>query len=134
VDSLEIRHLKGHFFRVWLEVCHQLFEMKLKTDFFPRETSWELTFSRGHVVAEQGDWRTDGQQIKFEPVTVYEEQICLPDEDEEYFFTVYDDYGDGMCNQSWWNLWLNGDRVGRGGGDYGYSATITFMTSSVGGR
>jgi len=119
------------------EACPQLFEMQLKTDFFGRETSWELTDSRGHVVAQNGDWRNDGQQDRLESRTLYENRICLPDVDEEYDFTVYDYYGDGLCDPSrcwgWWKLWLNRDLVGEENGDFEYSAMNTF-TTSVGGR
>jgi M6 family metalloprotease-like protein len=117
------------------EACRQIFELQLRTDFFPRETSWELTDVGGHVVAQNGDWINDGaQQDRLEPMTTYDEWICLQDKDEEYHFTVYDYYGDGMCDaarcRGWWKLWLNGVMVVEGNGDFEFSTMSTFMTST----
>lgn len=60
--------------------------LRLRTDSWPEETTWELKDAAGNVLYAGGPYDQD--------VTVFEEQWCLAD--TCYTFTIYDSYGDGL--------------------------------------
>ena len=79
------------------------FEITILTDFFPTETSWNLSTSTGETIDEiaTGDLVEQG--------TTYSWEIELQSAGD-YVFTIFDSYGDGICC-SWgygeYNLYLN---------------------------
>ena len=82
--------------------------VSLLTDDYGDETSWEIEDSQGNVVAS-GDGYDDATQ--------YTIPNCLAD--GCYTFTIYDEYGDGICCE-WGNgayelLSPDGDVMGEGG-------------------
>ena len=70
-------------------VCHYV-TLKLTTDNFPGETSWQITDSNSKVVASAspGTYFSSGETIT--------EDICLTTTGV-HTFTIYDSYGDGIC-------------------------------------
>lgn len=56
-------------------------------DDYPEETSWDITNSAGTVLYQGGPYTDDSPDLN--------EAICLGT--DCYFFTIYDDYGDGIC-------------------------------------
>ena len=62
-------------------------EFNLVTDDYPQETSWEITDANGDPVIEGDNYSTSGEQDL--------ESVDLPE--GEYTFTIYDEYGDGIC-------------------------------------
>lgn len=78
------------------------------TDNYGDETTWEITNAQNQVVASGGG---------YDDATQYEIPACLPN--GCYTFTIYDEFGDGMCCQ--WGqggyelLSPDGDLMGSGG-------------------
>jgi len=66
-------------------------EIRLLTDDYPQETSWEVTDPEGMIVL-QGPEGNEG----YEQATEYIFEKCLPPACD-YTFTIYDSYGDGIC-------------------------------------
>lgn len=73
-------------------------EVTVETDFYPDETSFEISNEQGQVVYAQ----IDG----FNASTNNEFIICLPV--GCYTFTIYDSYGDGIDNGGGFSLSVNG--------------------------
>ena len=63
--------------------------VNITTDQYPSETTWEITNSNGQAVASGGPYST--QNSAQSPVTTTLNQ------NECYFFSIYDSYGDGIC-------------------------------------
>ena len=74
---------------------NSLFNVELKTDSYPDDTSWRLidvgTNQIIHSV-ERGDYQ--------ENYTIYNESWCIPSE-QCYEFTLYDSYGDGLFSPAY---------------------------------
>jgi hypothetical protein len=95
------------------------FEMKLRTDSFGDETSWDIvnTLNGETVRSFSGGY--------YKSNATYDEYDCL-DSDGCYTFTIYDDWSDGICCESgngWFNLSAN-DRFIYQGGDFKSSDTV----------
>lgn len=68
--------------------------VQISTDYYPGETSWELTNSAGEIVAShqyEGPTNGGGQDAN----AVHNHPLML-DPFDCYTFTLFDDYGDGM--------------------------------------
>jgi len=65
-------------------------EMRLTTDTYPQETSWEVKDSEGGTVFG-GVYPADHPDDE----TTYSTAMCL--DDGSYTFTIYDSWGDGIC-------------------------------------
>lgn len=62
--------------------------LNLVLDNYPDETTWEFRNSSGTVVFTGGPYTTNGETIN---------QTFDVVEDECYIFTIFDDFGDGIC-------------------------------------
>lgn len=60
--------------------------VRLLTDSYPEETSWEIRDLMGNVIAEGGPYELEEELI--------EAKFCLPD--ACYLFVLYDSWGDGL--------------------------------------
>lgn len=60
--------------------------VRLLTDSYPEETSWEIRDLMGNVIAEGGPYQ--------EQIALEEAKFCLPD--ACYLFILYDSWGDGL--------------------------------------
>ncbi|WP_421949016.1 T9SS type A sorting domain-containing protein [Phaeodactylibacter xiamenensis] len=60
--------------------------VRLLTDSYPEETSWEIRDLMGNIIAEGGPYQ--------EQITLEEAKFCLPD--ACYLFILYDSWGDGL--------------------------------------
>ena len=91
--------------------------IKLRTDDYGKETSWEIVNSSGAVVASGSGYGNNKD---------YEENYCLPA--DCYTFTIFDEFGDGMCceqGEGFYRLFFNGKRVKKGG-NFGSSESTEF--------
>ncbi len=102
-------------------------EIEIRTDEFPEETSWELTDSDGNVVADF----TNGNSLSLSTVYTWEYDV---DCDEDYTFTIFDSFGDGICcglfGNGYYIVRVNGVQVANGG-DFSSSESATFSTDCV---
>ena len=104
-----------------------VFDLALKTDDYPGETSWKITHSSGAVVASKqtGFYSVRNKQ--------YCEQIQLT-EGESYTFTIEDSYGDGICcsyGPGIYDIYDKGNLIHSGGAFGAAEATeFTFSVSS----
>jgi hypothetical protein len=83
----------------------------INTDDFGSETSWELTDPNGQVIgsAQMGDLASN---------TTYTTTTCVPCSDEEYTFTIFDSFDDGICcafGQGSYTVTVDGQEVASGG-------------------
>ncbi len=86
-------------------------EVNILTDDYGSETTWEITDASNNVVASGGGYADGGS-------TLYNELACLAD--GCYTFTIYDEYGDGICCGQYGDghyelLSPGGDEMGSGG-------------------
>jgi hypothetical protein len=99
---------------------------ELKTDQYPSETTWEVKDSDGTTVYSGGPYAA--------PNTIYTEVWSLPDADC-YTFTIYDEYGDGICcayGNGYYKL-KDGDMVVFAqGGEFGTEETKPFERMDMG--
>ena len=67
--------------------------VKILTDNWPEETSWEIKDAGNNIVASRNSFSSQG--------TLYEDSVCLAETETcsgtDYVFTVFDSYGDGLC-------------------------------------
>ena len=86
------------------------FEVNVVTDAFPQDSSWELVNdSTGKIVASRSEYSQKD--------TSYDDLVCI-DRKQEYKFTMYDGYGDGLCCKRGWggySAFLEGEELFRGG-------------------
>ncbi len=97
--------------------CVQEILLELTTDNYGEETTWVLTDAQDKVLYSDGPY-TSGQ--------IFSHPMMLPAGD--YVFTLYDDYGDGICCD--WgsgSYSLKNETIGdvyiEGGGVFGYQET-----------
>ena len=64
------------------------FELELKTDIFPEETSWKIQNENGHILYNE-------TYTGFEALEIFNHEYCLPV--GCYNFTIDDSFGDGIC-------------------------------------
>ncbi|WP_108867385.1 DUF1028 domain-containing protein [Aquimarina aquimarini] len=95
--------------------------LKLKTDNYPEETSWEIQDKNKKVVASGGPYNKELITIK----------KCLPFGD--YTFIIKDTYGDGICcryGRGNYRL-TSGERVLASGGSFRYSEKTAFSLQNL---
>ena len=96
------------------------FEITIITDYYPGETSWNLSTSAGQTIASIAEGSLTGG------TTFYSWEYELQPDD--YVFTIYDAWGDGICcgyGQGEYNLYLD-DELIASGGSFGQSETVEF--------
>ena len=88
------------------------FTVIIQPDSWPGEMSWTLTNGQGDLVLDVDV--TGGQDTLFEyclEAVVWED--CM-------VFTMNDSYGDGLYPNAFYQVWLDGDMLVEGSGNYGY--------------
>lgn len=79
--------------------------VKLRTDDFFEETSWEIKDSSSAVLLSRS--RYDA------PASTYYDRICL-DPSDCYSYTLYDTYGDGLIFGGFYEVFFNGETIAAG--------------------
>ena len=79
--------------------------VKVRTDDYFEETSWEIKDSSGTVVLSRSKYAA--------PASTYYDRICL-DQSDCYSYTIYDTYGDGIIFGGFYEVFFNGDTVAAG--------------------
>jgi len=94
------------------------FEVNIKTDAYPEDTSWQLIDDKTKAVA------ASQSNEKFESRRSHDFLTCI-DRERDFTFTLFDDYSDGICcSQGWgaYSVFVDGNELFHGG---------EFKTSSV---
>lgn len=68
------------------------FTIELNTDAYPSDNAWYITNADGLVASLSPEYKGANQR--------YRKDVCLPmdpDGPKDYEFTIFDEYGDGMC-------------------------------------
>ncbi|MEX2349449.1 MAG: T9SS type A sorting domain-containing protein [Flavobacteriaceae bacterium] len=106
-------------------VTSQVF-MTIVLDNYPEETTWEFVNSAGTTLYSGGPYPgQDGQTIQ--------ETFTLSS-DDCYTFTIFDDYGDGICcsvGNGNYSLETSGGTIIIDGGDFDASETIKFSNFNI---
>ena len=101
------------------------FTVEILTDNYPGETSWDLVHVNGDsVVASIFAGELDSN------AHLYTWDLNIPA--GTHVFTVYDEYGDGLCcayGEGYYRILLNGDEIASGG-EFEFSESVTFNTSN----
>ena len=86
--------------------------IEISPDDWPGEISWTLLVD-GNIISEGGS---------------NSDVLCVELDDEFpcFEFTIYDSYGDGLNSPGYYAIYMDGEEVGYGSGDYGYSDQINF--------
>ena len=98
------------------------FELEVRTDIYPDETSWELLNSDGEVTQSVGDGGYDGKHEK-----TFNYEYCLSA--DTYTFTFFDDGGDGICcgaGDGYYKGNIHGRTEIFSGGEFLYEKTHSF--------
>jgi len=115
--------------------------LTLTTDNFGYETYWEITdcastvlASGGNPLASPGGTQSTGLSDPgaYASNTTFTETICLAD--SCYCFTIYDDFGDGICCTNGSGSYLLQDQFGNtlaSGGSFTSSETSSFCVTSI---
>jgi len=99
------------------------FDLSLKTDGYPGETSWLLINSYGTTVLESEFYESN---------TLYGVSQCVPS-DSCYSFTIFDSEGDGVCclyGEGSYSLSFNGEAEDTDG-SFGFESIHTFCPDGV---
>ena len=100
------------------------FTVEILTDNYPGETSWDLVHVNGDSVVAS---IFAGELVDM--ATLYTWDLNIPA--GSHVFTVYDEYGDGLCcayGEGYYRILLNGDEIASGG-EFEFSESVTFNTS-----
>ena len=100
------------------------FTVEILTDNYPGETSWDLVHVNGDSVVAS---IFAGELVDM--ATLYTWDLNIPA--GSHVFTVYDEYGDGLCcayGEGYYRLLLNGNEIASGG-EFEASESVTFNTS-----
>jgi hypothetical protein len=76
-----------------------LFEIRVMTDDFPEEITWQLKDEQDSVIIAGGPYTGA-------PNSLFTSYACV-DSDGCYSFTIYDDYGDGIFPPGYFEIYLN---------------------------
>ena len=101
------------------------FTIEILTDNYPGETSWDLVHVNGDSVVAS---IFAGELVDM--ATLYTWDLNIPA--GSHVFTVYDEYGDGLCcayGEGYYRILLNGDEIASGG-EFEFSESVTFNTSN----
>lgn len=91
--------------------------VKIRTDDFYYETSWEIKDSSDNVLLSRLKYSAPG--------STYYDRICLDPTLDCYSFTIYDSYGDGLIFGGFYEVFFNGETVA-GGDVFEFSAKAYF--------
>jgi len=94
--------------------------LDITTDLYPEETTWELFYTSGELVASGGPYQ--------ESDTLYSEEICTFS-DSCFIFIINDSAGDGICCNYGLGLYTLRNIEGQvlaTGGEYAFSETVEF--------
>ncbi len=96
-----------------------LVEIEILTDMYANETSWDIADVNGAIVAEY----SAGDLVDN---TIYNWEVELPP--ENYTFTIYDSFGDGIYDPGYYTLTVNDQLIMTGGGGEGFdeSESVVF--------
>ncbi|MFN3755682.1 MAG: zinc-dependent metalloprotease, partial [Flavobacterium sp.] len=97
--------------------------LNLVLDNYPDETTWEFRNSSGSVLITGGPYTATGATIT---------QTFDVEEDECYVFTIFDDFGDGICcgfGQGSYNLTTAQDAVIISGGEFTEAEQVRFKVT-----
>ena len=88
------------------------FTVVIQPDAWPYEMSWELTNGDGDLLLEANVANADDTLFTF----------CVDSADWEpcMVFTMNDTYGDGLVGDAFYQVWLDGEQLVQGSGNYGY--------------
>jgi thiol-disulfide isomerase/thioredoxin len=106
------------------EAVHVRFELIF--DNFPQETSWDFRNSQGEIVFEGDDY------VGFPDFSPPIDSILLFPANDCYTFSIYDEYGDGICcnfadpGEGVFRLSTDSEEIIIEGGEFGYSESILF--------
>ena len=82
------------------EETEQRFRLELLTDYFGFETSWNITTDSNQTFCGgqycQDDIYSEYTEYRYSEYTEYVRYVCLT-VGTCYNFTIFDEYGDGMC-------------------------------------
>jgi len=99
------------------------FELELKTDWYPDETSWEISDDTGEIRVSVDEGGYDGEHL-----TTFNYEYCLPV--GCYDFVIDDSYNDGICCGWGGDGYYKGSFYGRkevfNGGEFGSQAIEHF--------
>ncbi len=93
---------------------------EIKTDQYPSETTWKVKNSSGTILYSGGPYT--GANTVYTAVWTLSDQEC-------YTFTIYDEYGDGICcayGNGYYKLMDAGNIVFAQGGEFGTEETKPF--------
>lgn len=93
---------------------------EIKTDQYPSETTWKVKNSAGSILYSGGPY--SGANTVYTAVWTLSDQEC-------YTFTIYDEYGDGICcayGNGYYKLMDAGNVVFAQGGEFGTEETKPF--------
>lgn len=102
--------------------------LELTTDFYAGETTWEVTDNTGNLIASGGPY-----QPYADSNTTFFFEWCLA-LDACYTFTIFDEYGDGICCEYGDGSYTITDGVGNvllSGGEFGYEDSGEFCVGVV---
>lgn len=113
-------------FKVWPSYETSTIILNILTDDYPKETSWGLFDSSGTEVLS-------GPTVTYSPATSYQETITIPNKDECYTFTLFDEAGDGICcdwNGGSYSLEDENGNIIISGGDFSYEESVLFSVKT----
>ena len=88
------------------------FEVVISPDSWPYEMSWNLANGSGAVLLEADVENADD--------TLYTFCIDASDWEDCMVFTMDDSYGDGLVGEAFYQVWLDGEMLVEGSGNYGF--------------
>ena len=104
------------------------FELELRTDELPDETSWQIEDGNGDILASESEYDYYGEQF-----TTFNYEYCLPV--GCYDFVIDDSYGDGICCDEDGEGYFKGSIYGWkevfNGGEFQFNATEHFCGEDV---
>ncbi|WP_179375658.1 T9SS type A sorting domain-containing protein [Winogradskyella wichelsiae] len=121
-DDNTINDTFGYSFTVASAYTTSTLTLDILTDQYGDETSWELLDSSGATVS-------NGPLIDYDSSTGNQEIITITNFNECYTFTIYDEYGDGICCTYGSGSYSLTDENGNtiiSGGEFGSSESVTF--------
>ena len=100
------------------------FEVRVKTDDYAADTSWELVDNGSNAIVFL---QSEGS---FQNNESYEDLVCI-DRQKEFTFTLFDSYKDGICCSAGWgaySIFMDGEQIFHGGEFKSSSVSHTFRT------
>jgi hypothetical protein len=113
---------------------HQIrFEVTLVADAYASDSSWELVREKAQSINTQAATVVASKAREtFANYETHDDLVCI-DRGETYTFTIFDQYGDGICCSAGWgsySLFLDGRELFRGG-EFGSNSDKVTSVSHV---